>query len=183
MNRYRIDPGRSLFTVQAFAAGLLSAFAHSPTFAVRDYGGEVRLGDTAESLELELTVNPASLDLQDRVSAADRRDIEARMQGEVLETPVYRTIAYRGGVAEAGTVGQGRYRLVIGGDLSLHGVTRPQRIDAELTVFGDGLRLGGASILRMSEYGIRPVTALGGTIKLKDELKLSFDLAALPETS
>ena len=35
----------------------------------------------------------------------------------------------------------------------------------------------------MSEFGIRPVTALGGTIKLKDELKLSFDLAALPEPS
>ena len=41
--------------MQAFAAGLLSAFAHSPTFAVRDYGGEVRLGSTAESLEVELT--------------------------------------------------------------------------------------------------------------------------------
>src|SRR5262249_46291207 len=163
----RIDPGRSLFTVQAFAAGLLSAFAHSPTFAVRDYGGEVRLGHTAESLELDLTVNPASLDLQGPVSAAGRRDIEDRMQGEGLETSVYRTIAYRGGVIEAGTIGQGRYRLVIGGDLSLHGVTRPDRIDAELTVFGDGLRLGGGSMLQMSEYGIRTVTALGGTIKLK----------------
>jgi polyisoprenoid-binding protein YceI len=183
MNRYRIDPGRSLFTVQAFAAGLLSAFAHSPTFAVRVYGGEVRLADTAESLELELTVNPASLDLQDRVSASDRREIEARMQGEVLETSVYRSIGYRGGVVQAGTIGQGQYRLTIGGELSLHGVTRPHRVDAELIVFGDGLRLGGGSVLRMSEYGVRPVTALGGTIKLKDELKLSFDLAALPETS
>jgi polyisoprenoid-binding protein YceI len=96
---------------------------------------------------------------------------------------VYRSIGYRGGVVQAGTIGQGRYRLTIGGDLSLHGVTRPHRVDAELIVFGDGLRLGGGSVVRMSEYGIRPVTALGGTIKLKDELKLSFDLAALPETS
>jgi polyisoprenoid-binding protein YceI len=183
MNRYRIDPGRSRFTVQAFAAGLLSAFAHSPTFAVRDYGGEVRLGNTAESLELDLDVNPGSLDLQDRVSASDRREIEARMFGEVLETSVHRSIAYRGGVTRAETVGQGRYRLTLDGELSLHGVARPHRFDSDLVVFADGLRLGGEAVLRMPEFGIRAVTALGGTIKLKDELNLSFDLAALPEAS
>jgi polyisoprenoid-binding protein YceI len=183
MNRYRIDPGRSLFTVQAFASGLLSALGHSPTFAIRDYGGEVRLGDTVESLELELTINPLSLDLQGRVSASDRREIEGRMQREVLETSVHRAITYRGGVLQTETMGQGRYRLLVGGDLSLHGAMRPHRIDVELIVFGDGLRLGGGSMLKMSEFGIRPVTAIGGAIKLKDELKLAFDLAALPETS
>jgi len=183
MNRYRIEPDRSGFTVQAFAAGLLSAFAHSPTFAVRDYGGEVRLGETAESLELELTVNPDSLELQDRVSPADRREIEARLRGEVLETAVHRALTYRGGVVRAETISQGRYRLVVGGDLTLHGVTRPHRIDAELTVCRDGLRLRGTSLLRMSEFGIRPVTALGGAIRLRDELKLSSDLTALPVPS
>ena len=169
--------------MQAFAAGLLSAFAHSPTFAVRDYGGEVRLGSTAESLEVELTVNPGSLDLEDRVSDADRREIEARMYGEVLETSSYSEIRYRGGAIQADTIGQGRYRVAIAGDLTIRGVTRPQRIEAELTVFGDGLRLSGGGALRMFEYGIKPVTALGGAIKLKDELRVSFDLAALPETS
>jgi polyisoprenoid-binding protein YceI len=181
MNRYRIDTARSRFTVQAFSGGLLSAFAHSPTFAVRDFSGEVRLGDTVEGLELELTVNSDSLELEDRVSASDRKEIESRMRGEVLETSAYREIAYRGRVVRSDTIGQGRYRVVIEGDLTLHGPNRPYRIDAELIVFGDGLRLGGGGTVRMSEFGIRPVTAVGGTIKLKDELRLSFDLAALPE--
>jgi polyisoprenoid-binding protein YceI len=180
MNRYRIDPGRSRFTVQAFAAGLLSSFAHSPTFAVRDYRGEVRLGSTPENLELDLDVDPRSLDLEDRVSAADRREIEARMWDEVLEVARYHTVGFRGRATRAEPIAQGRYRLAIAGDLTLHGVTRPHPIDAELIVFGDGLRLGGGSTLRMSEFGIRPVTALGGAIKLKDELRLTFDLAALP---
>ena len=183
MNRYRIEPGRSRFTVQAFAAGLLSAFAHSPTFAVRDYRGEVRLGATAQGLELDLTINPDSLDLEDRVKDSDRREIEGRMRGEVLETSAYREIEYHGRAVRAETIDQGRYRLVIGGDLRLHGVTRPHQLDAELVVFGDGLRLGGVDRLRMSEHGIGPVTALGGTIKLKDELTITFDLAALPEPS
>lgn len=183
MNRYRIDPARSRFAVQAFSGGLLAAFAHSPTFAVREFSGEVRLGDSAEGLELAMTINPGSLELEDRVSASDRREIEDRMRGEVLETTAFREIAYRGTAVRADTIGQGRYRVVIEGDLTLHGPTRPYRIDAELIVFGDGLRLGGGGTVRMSEFGIRPVTAVGGTIKLKDELRLSFDLAALPEPS
>ena len=39
--RYRLDPVRSRFTVQAFATGLLSFLAHSPTFGVRDFAGEM----------------------------------------------------------------------------------------------------------------------------------------------
>jgi polyisoprenoid-binding protein YceI len=180
MNRYRIDPGRSHLTVHAFATGLLSVFAHSPTFAVRDFGGELRLGDTAQGLELEVAVDPDSLELVDRVSDSDRRDIEGRMRSEVLETSVYREISYRGGAVRADAIGQGRYRLVIEGELTLHGVTRPHRIEAELIVFGDGLRLGGRDTLRMPEHGIGPVTAVGGTIRLKDELTIAFDIAAVP---
>ena len=53
--------------------------------------------------------------------------------------------------------------------------------EAELRLYTDGLRLIGSCPLRMSDYGIRPVTALGGSIRLKDEMRLSFDLVALPE--
>ncbi len=183
MNRYRIDPGRSHFTVHASATGLLSAFAHSPTFAVRDFGGELRLGETAQRLEVDLTVDAGSLELVDRVRDSDRRDIEGRMRGEVLEVSLYRQITFRGAASRADTIGQGRYRLVIDGELALHGVTRPHRLEAELIVFGDGLRLGGRDTLQMSDFGIRPVTAVGGTIKLKDELTISFDIAAVPEMS
>src|SRR5690348_3619981 len=171
MTHYAIDPGRSRFTVQAFAAGLLSSFAHSPTFAVRDYRGEVRLGSTVESLGLDIDVNPESLDLEDRVTDLERREIEGRMRDDVLELSRYHALCFRGRATRAEPIDQGRYRLVIGGELTLHGATHPHPIDAELIVFGDGLRLGGGSALRMSEYGVRPVTALGGAIKLKDELR------------
>jgi polyisoprenoid-binding protein YceI len=183
MNRYRIDPSRSRFTVQAFASGLLSALGHSPTFAVREFEGEVRLGSTAQSLELDVTISPGSLDLQDAVKDADRRDIESRMRDEVLETSAFREIVFHGRATRAEAIGQGRYELTIGGDLTLHGDVRPYQTAAELIVFADGLRLGGDGLLRMSGFGIRPVSALGGTIRLKDELRLSFDMAALPVPS
>ena len=45
--RYRLDPAHSRFTVQAFAAGMLSFLGHNPTFAVRDFQGEVRFDPAA----------------------------------------------------------------------------------------------------------------------------------------
>jgi hypothetical protein len=37
------DARASQFTVQVFAGGLLSAFGHSPTIAIRDFSGEAEV--------------------------------------------------------------------------------------------------------------------------------------------
>jgi polyisoprenoid-binding protein YceI len=103
------------------------------------------------------------------------------MRREVLESASYPEIRFEATVVAAEEASQGRYRLRLAGRLTLHGVTQSQEMGAELLVFDDGVRLRGESSLRMSDYRIRPVTALGGAIKLKDELRLSFDLAAIWE--
>jgi polyisoprenoid-binding protein YceI len=183
-SRYRIDPALGHFTVQAFATGMLAMLGHSPTFAVRDFSGVVRFdGEEAGGLGVELTVRAESIELLDRVSHADRGEIEGRMRREVLETSAFPGITFHTVEAGADPVGPDRYRVFLGGMLTLRGVTKPQGVDAELLVEPGGLRLRGEGSLRMSAYGIRPVTALGGAIRLKDELKLSFDLVALPEGS
>jgi polyisoprenoid-binding protein YceI len=182
--RYRLDPAEGRFTVQAFASGLLSALGHSPTFAVRDFAGEMRFErDEIASLALDLTVRADSLDLLDRVRDADRREILDRMRRDVLESSRYPTISYQSDGVSSETIGPGRFRVRIGGRLALHGVTGPHRVDAEMQVFGDGIRVLGESPLRLSDHGIKPVTALAGAIKLKDELKVTFDLAGRPEAS
>ena len=79
--RYRMDPGHSRFTVQAFAGGLLSFLGHSPTFAVRDFAGELCWEpDRPEGAGLVVTVRADSLELIDNVRPADREDIEGRMR-------------------------------------------------------------------------------------------------------
>jgi hypothetical protein len=40
------------------------------------------------------------------------------------------------------------------------------------------LRAAGELTIRQSDYRIQPVSAAAGTIRLKDELKLSFDISA-----
>ena len=91
----------------------------------------------------------------DQVSAADRREIEdadaAGRAGDRRPSPRSPT---RPRDVPAEPIAPGRYRLRIGGRLSLHGVTRPHPIDAELLVFDDGVRLRGECPLRLSDYRI-----------------------------
>jgi polyisoprenoid-binding protein YceI len=182
--RYRLGPDLSQFTVQAFASGVLSFLGHSPTFAVRDFKGTVAfVGDTINTMWMELTVQAESLELLDKVSASDRREIEGTMRRDALETSAYPEIRFESADVSGAELARGHHRAHIAGQLWLHGVTRPQTADAEALVFPDGVRLQGGCVLRLSDYRIRPVTALGGTIRLKDELKVSFDLAAFPEGS
>jgi polyisoprenoid-binding protein YceI len=177
--RYVFDATQSQFTVQAFKTGLLSTFGHSPIFAVSDYSGEARFGSSGlASFSLELTVVADSLVLLDRVSQADRREIESRMRDDVLDTRACPEIRYRAERLADERLAAGRYRLRIGGPLTLHGVTHPHQVVAELTVFEDAVRLRGSCALKLSDYQIKPVSALAGAIKLKDELQLVFDLNA-----
>jgi hypothetical protein len=63
--------------------------------------------------------------------------------------------------------------------LSLHGVTREHAINAQLSVSGNSLRARGEFSLRQTDYRIKPVSVAGGTLKMKDELRFSFDIAAI----
>jgi polyisoprenoid-binding protein YceI len=176
--RYTIDPGSSRFTVQAFASGMLSAFAHSPTFAIRDFSGELRFSSEAlTDAVFELTVKADSLAAADSVSPRDRAEIESRMRAEVLETAAYPEIVFQSTDVAADRVAENWHRLRIQGNLSLHGVTHAERIDAQLRLPEEEMRLSGECRLLLSTYRIKRVSALGGMIQLKDELRFSFDLA------
>jgi polyisoprenoid-binding protein YceI len=182
MVRYLLDPAPSRFTVQAFAGGMLSALGHSPTFAIRDFTGELRF--TPETLaegSFQLTVKADSLTVTDSVSPKDREEIESRMRQEVLETAAYPEVVFQAAEITADKVADNWYRLRLKGELRLHGVKRPQPVDAQLRILDDQVRLSGECTLLLSAYRLKRVSALGGMIKLKDELKFSFDIVGRKE--
>jgi len=174
---YLLDPGPSRFTVQAFASGMLSALAHSPVVAIRDFTGELRFDpDRFEDVSLRLAVRADSLEVTDNVRAGDRREIENTMRKEVLETERYPEIVFQSTGAAVSKVAESWYRLLLQGTLSLHGVVNTQQVDTQLRVLEDGMRLHGEFKLSQSAYRIKRVTAVGGMITLKDELKFAFDI-------
>jgi polyisoprenoid-binding protein YceI len=177
--RYRIDVGVSRFTVRAFATGLFSSLGHNPTLAIRDYTGEATfVSSNPEQSAIRVSVKPASLTVTDDVSQKDRSDIENRMNQDVLETSVYPEIVFESSQVVANKLGDDRYAANVTGNLTLHGITRQEKISAQVSVTGDVLRAYGEFTLRQSDYGIKLVSVAGGTLKVKDEVKIAFDFTA-----
>lgn len=178
--RYLIDAKGSTFTVRAFATGMLSAFGHSPTIAIPDFQGEVQFSSsTLEDASLRLVIQAASSTVTDDISNKDRREMERQMHDDVLEVDSYPEITYEcPRVSSVQKISEGSYSVSLDGELTLHGVTRSQPVAAKVTLKGDVLRANGDFSILQSDYEIRPVSAVGGTIKLKDELKLSFIISA-----
>jgi polyisoprenoid-binding protein YceI len=179
MVRYLTASERSRFTVRAFATGLFSALGHSPTIAITGFEGEALVDpNTLENSSLRVLIQAASLEVSDDISNKDRQEMNRRMYEEVLEGDSYPEIVYEGTVASVSKTGEGQYWVALNGELSLHGVRRVHPVSARVTLAGDSLRADGEFSLRQSDYEIKPVSAAGGTVKLKDDLKLSFDITA-----
>src|SRR5260370_18411786 len=137
--RYRVEPKKSRFTVQAFATGLLSFFGHRPTFDVRDFAGEIRIeGSVIEGTRVELTVKADALELLDDVRDTDRKEIEGRMRQEVLETAAYPEITFHTTDASGKKLAPGEYRVRLSGSLPLHGVPHPHEGGGGRQAFEDG---------------------------------------------
>jgi hypothetical protein len=51
-------------------------------------------------------------------------------------------------------------------------------VTARIAVFGAMLRASGDFTLQQTDYQIKLISVAGGAIKLKDELKVSFEMVA-----
>jgi polyisoprenoid-binding protein YceI len=177
--RYAIDSDMSRFTVRAFASGMLAAMGHSPTLAVRDFTGNAEFApESLDAAALHIKIKAGSLNVTNNVSDKDRTEIERTMNQEVLETARYPEISFDSSKVSASKVGDGQYLVNLVGELSLHGVTKSEPVSAQVAIMGDTLRAHGEFSLLQTAYGIKPVSIAGGTLKLKDELKCSFDILA-----
>jgi len=177
--RYRIDGTGNKFIVRATATGLFSALGHNPTISIADFEGEALVDpESLEKSSLRLAIQASSLAVTDDVSDKDRAEIERRMHHEVLESDGYSEIVYECSKISASKTGDGEYWVALNGELSLHGVTRSQPVSVRVKFNGDILHAVGDFSVRQSDYEIKPISAVGGTIRLKDELKLSFDIVA-----
>jgi polyisoprenoid-binding protein YceI len=177
--RYDIESKGSAFTVRAFATGLLSSLGHNPTISIPGIEGEVALNpDAIEKSSLHMIVQASSLTVTDDISAKDREEINRRIHDEVLESDSFPAIEYQSSKVSASKTAEGQYWAAITGELMMRGIKHIQPISARLSINGITLRATGEFAIRQSDYEIRPVTALGGAVRLKDELKFSFDITA-----
>ena len=109
--------------------------------------------------------------LDPSLSPNKRQQVQERMLGpDVLDIARFPQIRF-----ESTSVGPGGPgHLLVRGRLSLHGVTRPVVVD----IRAEAGHYMGTSTFKQREFGITPVSIAGGTVKVKDELQIEFDIRA-----
>jgi polyisoprenoid-binding protein YceI len=164
--QHSIDTQKSVLTVRVNRAGILSAFGHDHDIAAPLAGGNV----DAAAHRVELRVDAKALRVRDPdASERDRAEVQKTMLGpEVLDVARYPEIVFRSSSAEAAGPGSWKIR----GDLSLHGQSRP--VTADVTE-----RAGhytGHAMLKQTDFGIKPIKVGGGAVRVKDEVRIEFDI-------
>jgi polyisoprenoid-binding protein YceI len=161
--------------------GLFSALAHDHEIGVKSFSGRVVVpaaGAGGGSLEMEVDA-PSLVVLDKKPSEEDKKKIFSSMHNEVLESAKYQKITFKSvSVSDVKQNGNDAYSFVVNGDLSLHGVTKRIAIPVAATVTPQQLRATGKYTLKQTDYGIKPYSAAGGTIKVKDEIVINFNIVA-----
>ena len=162
-----INVDRSTLTVYAYKAGLFSAFADNHIIRAPIESGSI---SAEPSLGVELTVKAGKMVVLDLdLPAGKRADVQARMLGpEVLDTAKYPDITFTSTSVEPAATDQWK----VTGRLTIRGQTRPVTISA---VRQDGHYRGSVEI-RQRDFGIDPISIAGGTVKVKDQVKIEFDI-------
>jgi polyisoprenoid-binding protein YceI len=66
--------------------------------------------------------------------------------------------------------------IVADGNLTIAGETRPVTLKTKYEINGNTIRFTGAEQIKFSQFNVAPPTALMGTVKTGDELKIAFDV-------
>ncbi len=177
-----VDAADSQVLIQVGKAGMFGFAGHAHEVAAADVHGQVvfdpvDLSRASVSLEfaaaaLRVTGRnepPADVGEVQRVMLSDR----------VLDVERFPTIGYRSRRVSVTARTAAAADLLIEGDLTLHGTTRPLAVRATATIDAGGrLTARGSFSLKQSEFGMVPVTAGGGTVRVRDEIDIQFVLRA-----
>lgn len=161
-----IDTAKSVMTIRVYKTGLLSTFGHDHEITAPIASGTV----DAAAHRVELRVHTAALRVQDPNTAAkDREQVQMTMQSsQVLDAAQFPEIAFRASAAQPADP----QSWTVQGDLTLHGQTHPVTV----AVREEGGHYVGAAQFRQTEFGMMPVKVAGGTVKVKDQIRVEFDI-------
>jgi hypothetical protein len=166
----RITHTHMKLRVYTYKEGFLARVAHDLCLELGEFDVQVQ-GDTItaefalESLSPLGAIVSGALD-PTALSASDLAEIKKTLQREVLEVKRFARARFTGRYTATGD------SLAISGELELHGRKRPLSFAA----LRQGQVVRGEALLTPSDYGIAPYRALMGALKLKDRVRVTFEL-------
>ena len=182
--KYEVDTRGTLVQIHVSRAGPLKLFGHNHLIStnaisgwlqydVKDItGSNFRLSIAATALEVD---NPeirkqAGERYRSSVSQSARNGTRSNMLGpDVLNASRFPLIEVSGRWL------QGKlHQPTVQASISLHGVTRSLDAPVSLEPKGDRLVASGRLSIRQSDFGIKPFSAVGGTLAIADNIDIDY---------
>lgn len=172
---YRIDTAQSLITVTVRRGGPLARLGHDHVVASRSISGYVDLDAGLARFQFpldQMTVDEPALRRQAGLDTTPSADaIEAtrnNMLTRLLDARRY-PLVQLAAVHKAHGVAL---------EVTLHGVTRSVDVPVRMVNRHGALTVSGSLRLLQSDFGIEPMSILGGALVVKDEMELAFTIVA-----
>jgi hypothetical protein len=165
-----IDLQRSSLTVRVFKSGLCSAFSDNHEVRAPIASGSVEDGAAPK---VEVSVDARQMTVLDPDLAPDKRsEVQKRMLGPgVLDVAQFAEIHFLSTAVKPLAAGHWR----VEGVLALHGRSVP--LSFEVTEAKGQVR--GSATVSQRAFGIQPISVAGGTIKVRDDVKVDFEIATV----
>jgi polyisoprenoid-binding protein YceI len=173
---YRLGPDHGTLSIRTGRTGAAAKAGHDLVIEVTAWEATLRVGDSPADTSVELEADATSLHVREGTGGIqslgddDKANIRTTIHDDVLKG---HAIAFRS-TAVTGDDG----RLNVQGELTLVGTTRPLAFDLAV---GDDGRLSGAAVVKQTDWGMKPYSALFGALKVADEIRVEID-AAVPQS-
>jgi polyisoprenoid-binding protein YceI len=178
---FAVDTAQSRVVVQVGRSGVFGFAGHNHEVVAPVREGRVVAdpGDLARS-SVSAVFQSASLKVSGSGEPADDVPrVQDVMQGpQVLDPSRFPEIAFQSRKVSGRAVSETVFEVQVTGDLTLHGVTRSITVPLRVELAGDVLTATGRATLRHDWFGMEPVSAGGGTVKVKNELGIDLRIVA-----
>lgn len=176
-----IDPAATSITIHVGRAGVFGFAGHDHEIAAPLVRGQITLdrSDLTRS-SISVAFDAAALKVTGKGEPPeDVPEVQKVMLSErVLDVRRYPKITFESRSISLVQRSTERVTLRIAGDLTLHGVTRRLSVPVDVRFTAGGVSAAGKVIVRQTDFGIQPVTAGGGTVRVKNEVDIVFSVSA-----
>ena len=176
---YVIDASASAVQVHVGKSGVFGFAGHNHEVVAERCEGKVE-ADPDDLARASVEVSFAASGLT--VSATGEPEGDAPKVQEVMAGPKvldalrFPKIVFRSRQVSGRRTAEGVYELQVTGELSLHGVARVIAVPVRVELSGATFTATGRAPLGQRAFGIEPVSAGGGTVKVKNELGIEFKI-------
>ena len=176
---FRIDSAASTVAVNVGRAGLFAFAGHDHEVIAPAMQGAVFLdSEDVSRSRLTLQFDATAMKVTGRGEPADDvAEVQRVMLSDrVLDVQRHPTITFESERISVRQRSSDQLRLQVDGKLTLRGATRAVSIPVDVRLTADRLAATGTTTLRQTAFGINPVTAVAGTVRVKDEVSVAFTI-------